>query len=126
MRLFQAPDHGSFTFYSNSSASFFFFFLAALEVCRTLVPQLGIEHGALTMKVQSPDRWGVCLCVCVCAHSVMSDCLGPVDSSPQTGHTNLAVSQRDGAGPLAGPWPGWCPLTSPPHLLAVDFLDQLF
>ena len=36
------------------------------------------------MKVQSPDRWGVCLCVCVCAHSVMSDCLGPVDSSPQT------------------------------------------
>ena len=56
---------------------FFFFFLAALEVCRTLVLQLGIEHGALTMKVQSPDRWCVCVCVCVCvrarAHSVMSD-----------------------------------------------------
>ena len=46
----------------------FFFFLAALEVCRTLVPQLGIEHGALTMKVQSPDRWGVCVCVCALSH----------------------------------------------------------
>ena len=70
------PAHGSCTFSSNSSASLFYFILAALEVCRTLVPQLGTEHGALTMEVQSPDHW--CVCVCVCVRSVMSDSLGPL------------------------------------------------